>query len=146
MTDPAPPRERLLTTRKSMGLRECRLRVDSGLLVKSYLESVPRSHYEGKAVVPGCRDQASVEFLLGRNRPQSDIQRQQTLAFQMPGQAMGNRVAELIRFASLLVRALPQRNLADDSEQHAWQSIGYSESSLPASQDVLHSRRRTSGS
>ena len=29
---------------------------DCGPLEKTYLESVPRSHYEGKAVVPGYRE------------------------------------------------------------------------------------------
>ena len=38
------------------------------------------SEFEGKAVVPGCRDQASVEFLLGRNRPETVIPAQMRTA------------------------------------------------------------------
>jgi len=73
MTVPHPsPKCRLSVRSGSLSkISVCPTRVDSGCLVISYLESVPRSHYGDKAVVSGYNtvSQASVEFLLGDYRP-----------------------------------------------------------------------------
>jgi len=53
LADPQPVLKGPATVRSrhTITYAECRTWVDSGCLVISYLESVPRSHYGGKAVV-----------------------------------------------------------------------------------------------